>query len=266
MHEPSHGSDNVLKLPPRFRRPDNCSVAACSAIAMYEQELERHRRTETSLRASVIREGKLLRQKEDLILQKDTLAKESVHRLLNGLQLINSILSMQSRGATQPETAAQLTSAAKRISTLSRIHQHLHAVDNLQNVEFKQYLDSLCLEISGLLPDEANDRKLCVEGGSLVIPSATAMPLAFIVSELITNSIKYATGKITVSLQRLESGGAILSVVDEGPGLPEAFVPAANSGLGMRIVSALTNQIQGQLSFSKGESGRGTRFSVAFRL
>ncbi len=268
MHEASSSQgnepSNVLTMPSRIQRPDNCPVVDCSAMVLYEKELERHRRTENSLRQSVLRENKLLRQKEELILQKDTLAKEAVHRLLNGLQLVNSILSMQSRDAT-PETAAQLNSAARRISALSRIHQHLNAVDTLENIEFKQYLESLCREMSGLLPDGATDRKLCVEGVALVIPRAIAVPLAFIASELITNSIKYAAGRITVSLWMVENGGAVMSIVDDGPGLPETFTPAATSGLGMKIISALTNQVQGQLSFAKGEGGRGTCFSVAFK-
>ncbi|MGZ9124616.1 MAG: hypothetical protein ACXW48_16400, partial [Candidatus Binatia bacterium] len=67
------------KTSTQFPQPDNCPVAFCSAIAMYEQELKRHRATESSLRASILRERQLLLEKDALILQKDTLAKESEH-------------------------------------------------------------------------------------------------------------------------------------------------------------------------------------------
>src|SRR5450830_70091 len=91
-----------LTMPPStprntFRQPSDCPIAACTAISMYERELARHRVTEAKLRKSVIREGALLRQKNKLIRQKGILGKESEHRLLNGLQLITSLLTIQSR-------------------------------------------------------------------------------------------------------------------------------------------------------------------------
>jgi two-component sensor histidine kinase len=236
----------------------------CSAIAMYEQELERHRATESKLRESVLRESELLLQKDELIQQKDILAKESEHRLLNGLQLITSLLAVQSRGTKNPEAAAQLTIAANRVATLGSIHRHLHTLDKLESVEFKQYLEKLCHDLSDMASSEFLERSLCVEGSELKIPSVTAIPLGFIASELITNSIKYAKGKITLSVQTTPNGDYALSVSDDGPGLPEAFDPAATQGLGMKIIAALVRQIHGELNFAKGDHDQGTRFSVLF--
>jgi len=231
---------------------------------MYEQELERHRATESRLRESVLRESDLLRQKDELILQKDILAKESEHRLLNGLQLITSLLAVQSRGTKNPEAAAQLTMAANRVATLGRVHRHLHTPDKLESVEFKQYLEKLCHDLSDMASSEFAERSLCVEGAELKIPRVSAMPLGFIASELITNSIKYAKGKITVRLQTMPNGDCALSVSDDGPGLPEAFDPAATNGLGMKIIAALLRQMHGELNFAKGDHDQGTRFSVLF--
>ena len=247
-----------------FRQPDNCPVTMCPAISMYEQELERHRATESKLRESILRESDLLRQKDELIQQKDILGKESEHRLLNGLQLIASLLTAQSRANKNPEVAAQLSIAANRVATLGRIHQHLHTLDKLESVEFKQYLEKLCHDLSDMAADEFPARSFRVEGDDLKIPSATAIPLGFIASELITNSIKYAKGRITVSLQKKPEGDCALSVSDDGPGLPAAFDPAAMHGLGMKIIAALVKQIQGELIFAKGDNDQGTRFSVLF--
>lgn len=255
---------NVLDMTPPFRRPDNCPVKVCSAITMCEKELERHRRTEAALREAVLREIALLRQKDDLILQNQTLASESEHRLLNGLQLVKSILAMQSRNAGHPETAAQLAQAAKRISTIARVHQHLHALDARAMVEFKPYLEDLCNDLSDLLPNDTPDRRLCVEAVALTIPRATATPLAFIVTEVVTNAIKYATGNITVSLQVARNGEAVLAVSADGPALPASFDPDQSKGLGMRIISVLASQIHAQMTFANTEDGRGTRFSLRF--
>ena len=258
------GSQNGSKPVMQFRQPDNCPVAVCSAIVMYEQELERHRATESRLRESLRRESDLLRQKDELILQKDTLAKESEHRFLNGLQMVTSLLAVQSRGTKNPEAAAQLTIAANRVATLGRVHRHLHTLDKLESVEFKQYLKNMCHDLSDMASSEFAERSLRVEGAELKIPRVTAMPLAFIASELITNSIKYAKGKIAVGLQTMPNGDCALSVCDDGPGLPESFDPGATYGSGMKIIAALVRQIHGELNFSKGDHDQGTRFSVHF--
>lgn len=248
-----------------FQQPDDCPLAVCSAIVMYEQELERHRATEAKLRDSILRESDLLRQKDELIQQKDILGKESEHRLLNGLQLITSLLAVQSRGTNNPEVAEQLTIAANRVATLGRIHRHLHTLDKLESVEFKQYLEKLCDDLSDMASSELPKRSLCVEGVDLKIPTVTAIPLGFIASELITNSIKYAKGKITVSIQSMLNGDCALSVSDDGLGLPAAFDPEATLGLGMKIIAALVRQIDGELNFAKGDHDQGARFSVTFK-
>jgi len=258
------GSEDLSKPHTRFRQPDNCSIGVCSAIALYEQELERHRATESRLRESMRRETELLREKDDLILLKDILAEEAEHRLLNGLQLITSLLATQSRSTKNREAAAQLSMAANRVATLARVHRHLHTIEKVEGVEFKQYLERLCADFSDMVSGEPAERSLCVEAAELTIARAIATPLAFIASELITNSIKYAKGRITVSLQMMPNGDAALSVSDDGPGLPELFDPAATSGLGMKIIAALVRQVHGELRFAKGDHNQGARFSVLF--
>jgi two-component sensor histidine kinase len=233
---------------------------------MYEQALKRHRATESRLQEAMRRESDLLRQKDELILQMEILSKESEHRLLNGLQMIAGLLAVQSRGTGSPEAAAQLTIAANRVATLARVHRHLHTPDKIESVEFKQYLEELCHDVADMASDERPERPICVEGAELRIPSAMAIPLGFIASELITNSIKYARGKITVGLRTMPMGNYALTVSDDGPGLPAAFDPTAMHGLGMKIIAALVKQIHGELHFARGDDGHGTRFSVAFKL
>jgi two-component system, sensor histidine kinase PdtaS len=245
-----------------FPKPAQCPLARCSAVSMYERELEKHRGTEAKLRRSVIREDALLREKNDLIQQKDMLSRESEHRLLNGLQLITSLLSMQSRATKNAEAAAQLTNAAGRVDAIGRVHRHLHSLDNVESVEFKQYLKSLCHDLSGMASNENLESALVVEGIELRLPTRKGIPLGLIASELITNSIKYAKGRITVRLETTVGEGYALSVFDEGPGLPEGFNPTAANGLGMKLISSLVKQIGGQLQIARGDNGKGTRFTV----
>jgi len=241
----------------------DCPIAACSAISIYASELEKHRVTEAKLRKSALRENLLLREKDNLIRQKNILSKESEHRLLNGLQLITSLLTIQSRAANNAEAAAQLTIAANRVAAIGRIHRHLHALDHVKSVEFKQYLENLCRDLSGIASSESPENVIVVDGVDLQIPAVKGIPLGFIASELITNAIKYARGKIMVSLQASANGYA-LSISDDGPGLPEGFETTASRGLGMKLISSLVRQIDGQLQIDRGGNGKGARFSVLF--
>ena len=89
-----------------------------------------------------------------------------------------------------------------------------------------------------------------VEGINIELPAATAIPLGFIASELITNAAKY--GRITVRLEAISAKGGALSVANDGPDLPEGFDPAVGKGLGMRIVRSLVKQIGGELQIDRG--------------
>jgi two-component sensor histidine kinase len=248
-----------LKLRKRAHRP----LSGPSQISMYEAELKKHKRTEAKLRKSVMRESALLHQKNELIRQKDILSRESEHRLLNGLQLITSLLTIQSRTTKNTEAATLLTIAANRVAAIGRVHRHLHALDHVDSVEFKQYLVSLCRDLSGLASSGISESVLVVEGIELRIPTVKGIPLGFIASELITNAIKYAKGRVAVGLHSTKKGYA-LSVSDDGPGLPEEFDPDAAHGLGMKLVSSLVKQIGGQLRIAPGNNGKGTRFTVLF--
>jgi two-component system, sensor histidine kinase PdtaS len=191
------------------------------------------------------------------------LAQEFEHRLVNSLQIIVSLLSLQSRTAG-PEAAAQLMVAANRVASFGRVHRRLHLLDHQESVEFKQYLQHLCEYLSGLLFQEENERSIAVEGATIDIPTVFAIPLGLIVNELITNSAKYAKSNITVRLETTPSVGHSISVLDDGPGLPAAFDPAASKGLGMKIIGSLVKQIGGEVQIAPGENSRGTTFTVTF--
>lgn len=260
-----HGTDGPqARL--TFRKPVGCKLEACSALALYERELKRHRAREARLAKSLLRDIELLHQKDALLLQKDLLVKEVEHRLLNGLQLVRSVLTMQSRSTENLETALQLNEAATRISSLSRVQETLHAMDTLESIEFKHYLAGLCADIAGMVPSVTLDRSFCIEGDQILLPRKVATALALIASELITNSMKYGAGKITVQLKVMPKGDVLFSVQDEGPGFPALFDLATSKGLGMKIIGALVKQIDGDLVFGPGDAGRGAWFSVRFRL
>jgi len=233
-------------------------------VASYERELNNRRCTESWLRAALVRSEALLRQKDQLIQQQELLSKESDHRFLNDLQIIVSLLSLQSRASLHTEAASQLAAAADRIATIGRIHRRLHCCDGVQMVAFKQFLEDLCCDFSTMLSsDQRLERVVVVEGIEINLPTVTAIPLSFIVNELITNAAKYGKGRITVRLQQIKTGYA-LSIANDGPTLPEGFDPAACKGMGMKIVRSFIERIGGELQIGRGDKNRGTRFTVLF--
>jgi len=216
------------------------------------------------LQAALAREQTALQEKRRLSERQVMLAQEFEHRLINGIQLIVSMLSLQSRTATTPEAADQLTIAARRVSAIGRIHRRLHLLDHQECVDFKEYLQRLCEDISGLLFQDGTGYAIVVEGTKIEIPATLAIPLGFIVNELITNSAKYAEGHVTVRIEATSPADRSLSVIDDGPGLPAEFKPANSKGLGMKIVLSLVQQIGGVLLVRSGDNGRGTCFTVKF--
>jgi two-component sensor histidine kinase len=233
-------------------------------VASYERELIRHRRTESRLRQALAQDEALLRQKDGLIQQQALLSRESDHRLLNGIQMIVSLLSLQSRASRNAEVASQLAAAADRIATIGRIHHRLHSLDDVQTFALKQYLEDLCRDFSTMLSTAHPTRIIVVEGIEIELPAVTAIPLGFIANELITNAVKYGAGRITVSLEPNPERGYALSVSNDGPGLPEGFDPAASKKLGMRIIQSLVKQIGGELRIGRGDRNQGTQFTVLF--
>jgi two-component sensor histidine kinase len=233
-------------------------------IEICERELISRRHTEIQLREALAREQALLRQKDDLIQHQALLSQESDHRLLNGLQMIVSLLSLQGRASENAEVASQLAGAANRVATIGRIHRRLHSFDGMQTFAIKQYLHDICADFSTMLSSGRPERMVVVEGIDINLPAATAIPLGFIASELITNAVKYGTGRITVSLERNSEKKYALTVCNDGPALPDDFDPAQRKGLGMRIIRSFVKQIGGELRVGRGDCNQGTRFTVLF--
>ena len=234
-------------------------------VASYERELTEHKRAELLLRQALARDNARLRHQDEVIRQQDLLNRESDHRLLNGLQMIVSLLSLQSRASANAEAATQLAVAAGRVATIERVHRRLHCFDGAPAVAFKQYLEDFCRDFSAMLSSEDGaERAIVVEGVEVNLPTATGIPLGFIVNELVTNAAKYGKGRITVRLEANPGRGYALSVSNDGPGLPEGFDPAACKGLGMRLIRSLVAGIGGELRIGRGDQDQGTRFTVVF--
>jgi len=218
-----------------------------------------------ALEEALIREQTLLREKDALLAEQYLLRSESDHRLLNGLQQVVSLLSLQSRAAAAPEVAAQLSIAANRVATIERVHRRLHFHDGTKTVALRKYLSEFCHDYATISSfDPMPTLSILVEGDEVEIPTVKAIPLGFIANELITNAVKYGKGKIVVSLDCMPDGRHALAICNEGKSLPQDFEPNAFNGLGMKIVQSFVKKIDGEFLFERGPRNQGARFSVIF--
>jgi len=233
-------------------------------VESYERELIQYRSMEIRLRDALAESEAQLRQQDELIHRQELLKKESDHRLLNDLQMTISLLSLQSRASTNAEAATQLAVAANRVSMIARIHHRLNSYEGVQTIEFKKFLQDFGRDFSAMVSSESSAEQIAVEGIEIDLPAATAIPLGFIASELITNAAKYGKSRITVRLEPDPKHGYALSVSNDGPSLPEGFDPGASKGLGMKIIQSFTRQIGGELRIGPGDDGQGARFTVLF--
>jgi two-component sensor histidine kinase len=227
--------------------------------------LARHRRTEVQLREIIAGHESLLRKKDETIQDLALLSSESDHRFLNDLQMIVSLLLLQSRTTPNAEAASQLAAAADRIAMIGRIHRRLHSFDGSTNAPFMKFLQDLCTDYSFLMSSGPNgERDIAVGGVEIELPTATCRSLGFIANEMITNAAKYGTGRISVRLEQNLEHGYALSVSNDGPALPDGFDPTARKGLGMRIIRSFVGRIGGELLVGRGDDGQGARFTVLF--
>jgi two-component sensor histidine kinase len=170
------------------------------------------------------------------------------HRVKNNLGLVASLLQLQARGA-DPAVRDQLTKAVARVHSVAQVHSTLYLSARQDEVDFGAYLTDLCASLSQSLINE--DRaELRVEAESVMLAVDTAIPLGMVLTELVTNAVKYAypapgKGLILVRFKRQEDR-LVLSVSDSGIGLPSPRSRRAG-GLGMKLVKSLVSQIKGEL-------------------
>ncbi|QQP88722.1 ATP-binding protein [Skermanella sp. TT6] len=201
------------------------------------------------------------------IQQKDLMLKEVNHRVKNSLQLVSSLLRLESRQISDPVTRRHFDEACARVATIARVHERLYMTDKVGVVEFGLFLRDLCADLAHSAMVEQGHH-IEVEADTHELATDKVIPLALVVNELVTNAVKYAypagrRGVIRVRFTTLPDGGFEVGVADEGVGLPAGFDPAKTQSLGMRMVCALLGQFGGELACESGPAGTMFRIHAA---
>ncbi|HVZ05367.1 sensor histidine kinase [Hyphomicrobium sp.] len=196
----------------------------------------------------------------------EVLLKEINHRVKNSLTIVATMLRLQAAKINDETLTAQLEEASQRVHAIARAHERLYQSNNIDALDLGVYVDLVCKDLSGNL--NGCDIGIDVEDG-IILSTDRAISAALIVSELVTNAAKYAYagttgGKIWVRVVRKDEHTAELSVRDEGAGLPADFDPMTSKSLGMTIIAAFTQQLDGKLAIMSRDPG--TEFTVVLPL
>ncbi len=199
-----------------------------------------------------------IRAKDDMLRDKDLLIVEIHHRVKNSLQLVQNLLALQAR-ASGEEASRHLTESATRVRTISAIHDRLYKAGGSLDVQVDLYLEGLVDDLRTGLASAVEGRRILLEAAAVIWPAISMPTLGLVLTELVTNSLKYGMGDVRIRFVQDADGAASLVVEDDGL-LPEDFDPQKGAGLGMRLVSGL---LRGPASGLTLDRSRGTACFIA---
>ncbi|GGA96270.1 tetratricopeptide repeat-containing sensor histidine kinase [Mucilaginibacter rubeus] len=209
----------------------------------------------------------LLAEKDNFLREKDWLLKEIHHRVKNNLQIVMSLLSTQSAYLKSEDAIEAILESENRVQSIALIHQKLYSSDNPASISMPDYVSDLALQLSQAFDtSKRNIRfKLLVE--DIYVDLSQAVPLGLILNEAITNSIKYAFdaggGQITIGFKRTDLDNVVLTIADNGVGMPPDFDILASKSLGMEMMHGLSGQLRGAFHISNHS---GTAIQITFKL
>ncbi|GAC38306.1 sensor histidine kinase [Paraglaciecola psychrophila] len=185
--------------------------------------------------------------------EKEVLLKEIHHRVKNNLQIISSMLSLQARAEPDVASRKALEECQRRVKVMARIHESLHQSNNVTAVDARDYINAIAADTVDSSRINSQKVETLVEVDKINIDIDTAIVCGQIFSELYSNCIKHAfpderSGNIKVTMRRADKGRMELKVVDDGIGLPEDFNLHKSATLGMKLIGALTTQLNGEIS------------------
>lgn len=246
-------------------------LLSLTVVALLFRQAKRRKRTNAQLLEQNKTIEKQKEQVEQALLEitqrdeeKELLLKEIHHRVKNNLQVVSSLLDLQSKQANEGEKAA-LAEGQSRVRAMALIHEKLYQSQSVSEIDFEAYCKQLSHQIAQLFPNgQSIDCEVDVVNVKLDID--TAIPVGLILNELITNAYKYAfpngKGRLRISAKKNEQHTYTLRIEDTGEGLPDHFDWRKSKSLGLRLVHRLARQLYGAAEYSN--DGKST-FEITFK-
>lgn len=203
------------------------------------------------------------RQIAEALQEKELLLREVYHRVKNNLQVIRSLLKLQSRALVDGEARSALMETAERVRSMALVHEKLYQSRNLATITTREFVDDLVAQIRDSSGMDTTRVALDTSVARLRVGLDVAIPLGLLLNELLTNAVKHAfpdqrKGRIRVILRR-RPVGAELIVDDDGVGIRPDLIPETTRSMGFRLATGLARQLGGALQLT---TKAGTRFTA----
>lgn len=229
------------------------SVGKIMGVSVVIRDATERQRADESMKAS--------------IQEKEVLLKEIHHRVKNNLQVISSLLRLQSETVKDKETASLFLDSQERVRAMAMVHEYLYKSTDLARINFPAYVASLVRNLYRTFGLTSTEAPPTVEVDNVRLSLDVAVPCGLLLTELISNAVKYAypgknTGPVEIRFKELPGGLFELSVADQGVGFPEDFIWTKAETLGLRLVRLLADQLQGEVVL---ERNKGIKFIVTFK-
>ena len=205
-------------------------------------------------------------QLQESLREKEVLLQEIHHRVKNNLQVICSLLDLQSQYIQEPAMKEMFRESYNRVKSMALVHEKLYQYKNFAKINFAEYIKSLTEDLFYAYGVKNSHITLKLDIEEITLNIATAIPCALIINELASNALKYAfvpsqKGKINIALHTEDSKHFTLIVRDSGSGIPKDFDLNTTKSLGLQLVKVLTEQLQGTLVI---DCRSGTEFRISF--
>ena len=207
------------------------------------------------------------RQLEESIKEKEVLLKEVHHRVKNNMQVISSILNLQSSYISDENALGILRESQDRIKSMSFVHESLYQSKTLSEVNFAEYIQNIARNLYHSYGRPEGGIALDFDLEQIQLNLDTSIPCGLIINEVVSNSLKYAfsgrdNGVIRIEFSKLSDGRLKLIISDDGIGLPADFDIENAESLGLQLVTTLVTQISGELEI---DVTSGTKFNIVFK-
>ena len=197
--------------------------------------------------------------------EKQVLLKEIHHRVKNNLQIISSLISLQSRRAREPEAESMFRDSENRIRSMALIHEQLYQSEDLAQIDFAEYVRNLVRQLRRSYGEYTSNIGLHVDVDPVQLSVDVAIPCGLLINELVSNAIEHAFpsgsgGEVWIGF-KTDGGHCMLSVRDNGRGLPSAEKLDRTKTLGLELVRALVKQLRADMKIA---DQTGAKFNISF--
>jgi len=225
-----------------------------SLVLSIARDITEHKRADAQIKASLA--------------EKEVLLREIHHRVKNNLQIVASLLYLQSQKIEDEQTIDMFKESQGRVKSMALIHEDLYRSEDMARIDFEGYIRKLVADLYSSYGLSASRIKSTIEARGVSLGIDTAVPCGLVINELMTNSLKHAfpegrAGEIKITFHATDDDQFELTVSDDGVGLPDGFDIHQTATLGLRLVHNLVEtQLQGTIALDRS---KGTQFAIKFR-